>query len=304
MFQSHVGINLSETKIQLVEICYKNNSFYLENVDQSVFKDFINLNLEPEKLINILQTALNKLISKKPFNTKFVSFCLPNNFFKIVELPIEYTLTKSDLLEHLRWEISVLYPECSGIEFYIQHIEVNKTSMRNDNKAIVFALDKNMAVLLNQFCKSNNLILKFIDNAHLASNAFLHKNPGYSKNDITLSIYIDQTFSSVSALEGIYPFFFKVFNTSGSNIFYNLDKTMLNLINLGIELSAVKDILLCGQNVTDEFLSQLEMKFGLPIKKINPFERLKTEENILQNPLFISQYNSFTAAAGIAVRII
>lgn len=304
MFQNHAGINLTDTKIQLVEISYKNNSFYLENIDQSILREPLNPNLEKERLTGILQDALNKLQSKKKLTSKFVSFCLPNNFFKIIELPIEYTLTKNDLQEHLRWEISVLFPKCVDREFYIQHIEVNKSSRRNDNKAIIFALEKNIVVILNSFCTSNNLRLKFIDNAHLASNAFLYKNPGYTKNDLTFSIYIDQNHSSISALEGVYPFFFKVFKSENKNIFYNLDNAVVNLVNLGIEFNSVKDILLCGQNITDEFLSQLKNKFGLPVKKINPFEKLKTEGTITENPLFVSQYNSFTAAAGIAVRII
>ena len=304
MYQNHVGINLTETKFQLIEISYKNNSFYLENVDQSIFKEPLALSHNENELITVLQDSFNKIISRNRISSKFVSFSLANNFFNIFEIPIEHTLTKNDLNDHIKWELSVLFPESNCENFLIQHVEVNKTSIRKENKAIVFALDKSLIAVINKFCRNNNLKLKYVDNAHLASNAFLHINSEYTKNDITFSIYIDQNYSSVSALEGIYPFFFKVFNSNRNNIFYDLDTTIANLVNLGVDFSLVKHILLCGQNITDEFISILNKKYGLPLKKINPFERLKTEEAVSKNTLYNSQYNSFTAATGIAIRII
>jgi hypothetical protein len=66
VFENHTGINFSESKLQLVELSYKNNSFCLENVDQSVFKESITPLTEESKLIAILQDSFNKITSKKP----------------------------------------------------------------------------------------------------------------------------------------------------------------------------------------------------------------------------------------------
>lgn len=309
MFQNHVGINLTETKFQLVEVSYKQNSFYLENVDQVIIKEglsptFLNSSISEveSKMIAILQESFDKIISKKPLVSKYISFCLPNYFFKIFEVPYDSTLTKKDLIEHFRWELSVLYPHLEKENFLIQHIEVNKTTARSEDTAVVLILDKKIVSAINKFCKENNLELKYIDNAHLSSIAFLYLSPTFSKDGITVSFYIDQNYSSFIAVEGIYPFYFKVFDTY--KILDFIDEIFMQISKYGITLNSVEQMLICGQSITDEVIIKLENKLERKLKKINPFERLKTDSNIAKNPFYISQYNSFTAAAGIAIRII
>ncbi len=304
LFRNQVGINLTETKLQLVEISHKNDSFYLENVDQLILKESINPDLPESKLIAILQDSFTKLNQKNNLTSIYYSFCLPNNFFKIFEIPFEPTLTKKDLVEHLRWELSVLFPQIDEQNYLIQFVEVNKTYARQQSKAIVFALDKNIINCFNKFCKSNNLELKYIDNAHLASNAFLHLSKAFEKNEITLSIYIDQSYSSIAVIEGVTPFFFKVTNESGLNFLDQLQLLVKQLEEINIGLNSISKIILSGQSVTDDFLSKISTILNATIIKINPFDRLKVEEKLNSNRLITSQFNSFTAATGIAIRII
>jgi Tfp pilus assembly PilM family ATPase len=241
--------------------------------------------------------------NKKPLITSKISFVLPNNFFKIFEVPYEDSLVKKDLNEHFRWELSILYPNYNKTNFYIQHIEVDKSNVRQEKKAIILAIEKNCVSYINKFCQRNNLELKYIDNVHLASNAFLYLNKN-QPHEISLSIYIDQKYSSISAMDGVSPFYFKVLNPSVSNIFDELTGTVDKLNEFNITLKDFQQVLLYGQDITDNFESKLKKFFGLPLKKINPFERLKKEETILTNPYLRVKSNSFTAAAGIAIRII
>lgn len=304
MFKNHVGINLTESKLQLVEICYKEDSFFLENVDQSVLNEILTPSLAENKIINALQNSFDKITKKKQPASRNISFALPNNFFKIFEVPYENSLIKKDLQDHFRWEISILFPACEKDNFFIQHIEVDKSTVRREKKAIIFAIDKNFVTVINKFCLNNNLELKYIDNVHLASNAFLYLDKQQVNNEMALSIYIDQKYSSVSAADGVYPFYFRVLNSASQNILDELTIAVKKLNEFNISLSDFKKILLYGQDVTEEFENKLKFFFGLPLKKINPFERLKTEEGILKNPYYRIKFNSFTAATGIAIRIV
>ena len=58
--------------------------------------------------------------------------------------------------------------------------DINKNDICNIPTAIVFAIDKKYLKMLHKFCVRNNLILKYIDNAHIASNTFLKYE---NKND-------------------------------------------------------------------------------------------------------------------------
>jgi len=304
VFENHAGLNFCETKLQLVELSYKNNSFCLENVDQSIFKENLAPEITETKLIAILQDAFNKIISKKPLNTKFVSFTLPNSYFNIFEIPFDSSLTRKDLLQHFRWEISILYPNADCENFFIQHIEVNKSTIRTEPKAIVFALRKDIVKTIHRFCQANNLELKFVDNAHLASNAFLYMDKSLAKNEIVYSLYIDQNYSSFTAIEGVNPFYFQVLNENGSAIFNEFDIIRKQLNELELNSEDVKELILYGQSITKEFEDRIIEKFNLPLRKINPFDRFHVDDEMKKNPHYSVQYNSFSAATGIAIRII
>ncbi|MEJ5352280.1 MAG: hypothetical protein WHS65_11900 [Melioribacteraceae bacterium] len=307
MFENHIGINLTETKFQFVEVSYKQNSFYLENVDQVIFKE----NLSPSlmkgfnsfiesKFISNLQESFNKIISKKNPVSKYASFSLPDEFFFIFEIPFDPILTKKDLIEHFKWELSVLHPYLDINDYLIQHIEVNKTSVRKEECAVVFSLNKNIVNAINKFCKSNNLELKYIDNAHLSSTAFLHLLENTDNENITFSFYIDQNYSSFAAIENKYPFYFKMIDTL--KILEGIDEILIQLSKYGI--NSANQITICGQSITDEVILKLEEKFNQKLKKINPFERFKIDDTLKKNPFYSSQFNSFTAATGMALRVI
>ena len=304
MFKNHIGINLTEAKLQLVEISFKDDSFYLENVDQTIHSENLNDSFPEEKLIAILQSSFDKIVKRKPINSKSISFALPNNFFKIFEVPYDDSLVKKDLHEHFRWEISILFPEGDKNNYFIQHIEIDKSTVRKEKKAIIFAVSKNLVSAIHKFCRQNTLDLKYIDNAHLASNAFLSLSRQPAKGEITLSIYIDQKFSSVSALDGILPFYFQVLNPSDQNIYDELTRAVDKLKDFGLSLTDFSRVLLFGQDLTDDFENKMKNYFGSSILVINPFERLKKEESIVNNPLYRIKFNSFAAAAGIAIRIV
>lgn len=304
MFKNHIGINLTETKLQLVEISFKDDSFYLENVDQTIHTENFSTSFSEDKLISILQSSFDKIAKRKPLNSQSVSFALPNNYFKIFEIPFDESLVKKDLNEHFRWEISILFPECDKDDFFIQHIEVGKSAVRREQKAIIFAVAKILVTAINKFCKQNDLNLKYIDNAHLASNAFLYLDKQRADNEITMSIYVDQKFSSISAMDGIFPFYFKVLDPSAQNIFDELTAAVNKLNDFNLSLNNFNRVVLYGQDLTDEFENKMKNFFGPSLKIVNPFERLKTEESTLKNPLYRIKFNSFTAATGIAIRIV
>ncbi len=304
MFNNHAGINLTETKLQVVEINYRDDSFYLETVDQIIHAESFNPNLSDEKIISILQNSFDKINKRKQLITKNISFSLPNNFFKIFEIPYDDSLVKKDLLEHFRWEMSILFPECDPNNFLLQHIEIDKSTLRKEKRAIIIAIDKKHVASINKFCDRNNLQLKFIDNVHLASNAFLYLEKQSIENEVCLTIYIDQKFSSLSGVQGVYPFYFKVLNPDSQNIFEELTDAVKKMEDYRLHISDFSKVLLYGQDVTEEFENKLKSFFGLPLKKVNPFEKLKINDEMKNNPFYKIKYNSFTSATGIALRII
>lgn len=304
MFNNHAGINLAEAKLQIVEITYKGSSFYLENVDQTFHTENLDPSVSESKMISILQESFKRITKKKSLISKNISFAIPNNFFKIFEVPYDDSLVKKDLYDHFKWEISILFPDCDADNFYVQHIQVDKTEIRKEKCAVIFAIDKTIVSVINKFCLHNNLTLKYIDNAHLASNAFLYLDRKNEERELSLSIYIDQNYSSIAALEGVHPFYFDVVRPPVQNIFDSLTSSISKIEAFNLSITDFSSVFFYGQDLTEEFESKIRNHFKIPIKKIDPFERLKVDEAVYNNTFYKVKSNSFTAAAGIAIRII
>ena len=101
---NQLGLNITEEKLQLVELNYTGNSCYLENIDEEYFEELISSETKEAKFIYILQNAFNEIILRNPINANKVSVSLPLSFFNTFEIPAEQNLTGSDFDEYLEWE--------------------------------------------------------------------------------------------------------------------------------------------------------------------------------------------------------
>ena len=78
---NQTGLSITEDKVQLVEIISKENTFYLENVDEEYFEESLFENTKESKFIHILQNAFNEIILRKPLTSGKISITIPPSFF-------------------------------------------------------------------------------------------------------------------------------------------------------------------------------------------------------------------------------
>ncbi len=305
LFQNHVGVNLTASKIQLVEIVFKQEGFYLENVDEEILDEGFKEELTEKKLISILQNSFNKISSRTKLSSKNLSFTLSNEFFKICELPYDDSLVKKDLLDHFRWEISVLFPTVNKDDIFIQHIEADKSNIRNQKKALILGLNKKLITVLHRFSIKNGFDLKYVDNSHIASNAIIVVEGLSSAHEIIGSLLVeDNNKCSLMILDGNYPVYFKYNEDSGLPLIDYLKKELTAIRESGKINGTVKKLFLFGSNLTDPFLNDLRSNFSLAIVRCNPFTKLRVNESMEKNNYYKRQYFSFSASTGIALRII
>ena len=60
---------------------------------------------------------------------------------------------------------------------------------------------------------------------------------------------------------------------------------------------------IAGEDISLSIVKSLSEAVGLDFKLFNPFEKIKADTNLYQNKCFLEKYNSFSPAAGIALRI-
>lgn len=300
----HAGLNISGNKLQLVDTVHKDDGLYLENVDEEWFEENIDFTKPESQFVSILQNAFNKILLRKPLLSSNISFTLPFEFFHITRIPYEQTLTNNDLKDHFKWELSVLFPPSSPDDFIVQYIETSKSDIVEPGEAIIIAIKKEVVKRLHKFASKNNLVLKYIDNAHISCNPFIaYANKDYEKG-VFCSFYCDENYFSTIILDGKNPIFFSSvkFNEL-SEIPILLAKEFSRMKKMKINSDLISKYFYCGVMPKDVVVNPIIREFDINIININPFNSLKIKGSTDFTKFHQHENNSFTPATGIALRM-
>ncbi len=305
LFQNHAGINVTSSKIQLVEVNYKDDCFYLENADEEFFNEFINFGSKETKIISVLQNAFNEIILRKPLNCNSVSFAFPHEFFRIIELPYEETLVKDDLLENIKWELSVLYPETLNEEMLIEPVQIPKNIGTKTAKIIIIAAFKRYIKIVHKFCVRNNLNLKYVDNVHTAANQLIAMEAVSNTDTLTATVFLGEKDFSFSILKNSFPIHFSVNKfKNAADILNKISICREKISEKNIQANDIEKIYVFGDLVSDNFTAQLENLFNISVVRYNPFKRIKISGSLKNGEYISDKNNSFVSAAGIAFRLV
>ena len=304
-FFIHAGLNVSGTKLQVVELLGSADGVRLDNLNEVVFAEEIDYKSDNEtKILTQFQTAFDEFRISKPFKSKKLSFSLPLEMFYIAQLPFDSTLLHRDIMEVIRWEFSVMFPFLNPEELILQYLEVEKNMIFTKNTALVYAIERKYLKILNKFCVQNDLNFGYIDNAHLASERALALSDSIIKQGLKLSVYVsEKLLSIILSLDGK-TISQRVHMLESQNdiqqiIEHELSPTKTKNIMNGLVQAAY----ITGESATDALAKKLSEKTGMTFVSFNPFDKLTTTPKILESKLYTQNFNSFSSAAGIAYRI-
>lgn len=302
---THAGINVSGTKLQLVEIVGSPDGVLLDSLNEVIFTEPIDFKSENEtKILSQFQTAFDEFRIEKPFKSKKLSFSLPLEMFYIAQLPFENTLLHRDIMEEFKWEFSVMYPFLNPEDLILQYLEVEKNMIFTKNSAVVYAIERKYLKILNKFCVQNDLNLGYIDNAHLASERALALSKSVIKLGLRLSVYVSKKLLSIIlSLDGK-TISQKVYKLENQDAIHQLiERELSPTRSKNIMKGLVKAAYITGEISTDALAKNLSDKTGITFISFNPFDKLSTTPKIQESSLYSQKFNSFSSAAGIAYRI-
>lgn len=302
-FETHAGFSISENKLQLVEVAFDGNEFYLKNLNEVYFNEPLLMKDEKEtKILSLLQSAFNELIITTPLSTNKVSFSLPLNLFHAIQLPFDNTLLYKDLMYEFQWEFSVMFPHLSSDDLVIQFYEIEKNFFVSDNNAIVVAMNRKYIKSILDFCKRNHLQLSFIDNTHFAADRTLMANNLLNQDAVVVSLAMSQNILSIELLFYGKPFFCKWFNIKDvSEIIPSIKNVLTSVSSLKHE--QINYAVYFGEEFGPTLLSQIQESLNISIKPVDPFLHLHINDELKQTNKFIQNASHFSSAAGIAFRI-
>jgi Tfp pilus assembly PilM family ATPase len=304
-FENHAGFTVTGSKLQLVEVINKTGQFVLENVDEAYFNESLDIEKDKEtKIISLLQGAYNELIIKNPLQSTSASFTLPFELFYTMQAPYDNTLLHEDLVEEFRWELSVLYPYMPVKDLVVQYIEIEKNELVSYNTALVFAIPRKFLQLIYEFCQKNNLKLKFIDNAHTASDRALSLSSPFTEKGTILSIYFGTKFLSSFINYDGKPIYHKVIPFNDASEVPGIIKSQVTSDEfIKINKNLVNASFITGEDLSSSLVESLRDSTNFDLIHFNPFSKIKPEAKLIGNKCYSEKFNSFSAAAGMAFRL-
>lgn len=301
-FETHAGFSISEAKLQIVEVAFDGGEFFLNKLNEVYFDEPLLIKDEKEtKTLTLLQNAFNELILSSPLTTNKVSFSLPLNLFKTIQLPFDNTLLYKDLIYEFLWEFSVMYPHLNADELVLQYYEIEKNFFIKESNAIVVATNRKYLKLILDFCKRNQLQLSFIDNAHFAADRTLIANNLLSQDAVVVSLCLSQNILSVELLFYGKPFVCKWFSLKNISEIIPSVKSVLSSVP-SLKQEQINYAVFCGDDFRPALISQIEENLALTLKPIEPFISLPVSEELRENK-FLENTSRFSSAAGIAFRV-
>lgn len=304
-YQNHAGFQVSSNKLQVVEVNNVNKQFVLENIDEEFYSDFFSFRDQETKFISVLQNTFNELTFRKPLTSNFISFTLPSTVFSFFDLPYDEGLTKKDFEEYINWELSVLMPGFSRNELAVQSIKLDNSRLRKGKNVIVSVIPKNVIQALSKFCLRNNLNLRYVDNEHFASNNLLHLQNKITTDSISLTLLIRENYFSLTLLEGSLPVYFTISKYKGMNeLVFTLQKEIKRVFDNVNSDKNISNSFLFGDYFSEPVVEKIKSETGFMFEALDPFKNIKMSEGLAARKVRVKQPAQFSAAAGIAYRLV
>ena len=295
---NQIGVSITESSIQLVEIVNKEDKIFLENVDEEYFEESLYETTKEAKFIHILQNAFNEIILRSPLKSNKISVTLPPSYFRIFEIPADKNLTKNDLNEYIKWELTKLFPDENADNLVTQKLVLDTPTFQSYKRVLIYSINENILRRIHKFCVRNSLTLKYIDNAHVASSALIDDDSNI------LSIYAESKDLSIILY-------------SNNNIFYQVQKQFNSisqipelisstndeikereLLSKGVELSYMD-----GISTTNELKNSISTTNNISFKDFAPFSKLEISDNLINSNLVTENAAKFASATSIALRL-
>jgi Tfp pilus assembly PilM family ATPase len=301
-FQRCVGINLTASKLQFVEIEKESDHLRVDNLGQTFISPPIIYDVQDETLIQQqLQAAFDELRIRNPISSNIASFTLPPELFITIQLPYEANLTHKEIREEFNWEISQLFPFISVEELAIKFYELDGSFLPGRNNALVVALNKNFLLLIKNFCLKNNLTPKLVDNASITANSFINSYLQNGKKSATINIFNSKNSITLFINISSKPAFVKVFQKQDDYINKLIGEISRDDFREVVN-NSFKSAILSGEGLDGELLAEIGRGTELVFEKFNPFEVVKFKPELRKDEITSDQFSSFTSAIGIASR--
>jgi Tfp pilus assembly PilM family ATPase len=225
---------------------------------------------------------------------------IPNSYFKIFELPTDKNLTKNDLDEYIKWEISKLFPAKGKDYFSFNKIIIDSLNYKSVKTVLVYAIPTFLLKRIHKFCHRNSLKLSLIDNSHTSVIPLIQADSNL-KN--ILSVHIENNMIAVLLMrDGKINAYNRKAIINISEIHHLIKNMIEELRDRKLLTENIDRVYASGNSFNTELKKNIEHKNNISIIELNPFNNFEISENLKNNKFTLENKSKFITAASLALR--
>ena len=309
-----LGISLSDNNLLFAEIISLRERMEITQLaslrmdDAFDFKTIAQSKNIAEKISNSILSALRM----KGISPQKVALSIPDRMGLIRLLPIDSSLEKKEISEHLLWEVdqSVL----SGRDDYITDFSCLPSEVQDYTRVLLVAVRKTVINIIKQAFGPTGLSLTAIDFDIFTAIRALEENYELRDNSYNLIIQFLPTYIQAVVLQGAELIYIEDFphpgntetDATGRNlemaefVYNNISKLILRSLP-NKEVSDIDRIFLFGRALPVGLLEDLQDLFSAPVDVVNPFNKIMLSSKA-EESLGTHDPHDFLIAVGAALR--
>jgi len=310
-----IGISLRDHHLRMTEVTFGPKVRKVINIAKSETRiPFSFEAIEDRSTISTLGEDINSLFDASGFEYNKVALSIDSDFVLIKKIPIDATLDKNELQEHINWEVSQLM--ISQPDHFIIDYEMLEYSDRfNQAKQVVIVIVRKVVVdYLREVFAATNLQLQAIDVDVFSAQRVLTEVYDLSGDQKIALIDIRKSNLQFSIIyQGFYLVIEVAYPTDeGIEVSTGKEEHLARIISkelrriildnkLGKSVEDMNEVYLYGDGVEDGIIELLSQAHNVNLHRFNPFEKVNLSES-LTNSEITNHPESFVVSFGAAIK--
>jgi Tfp pilus assembly PilM family ATPase len=296
--ERYLGIILEHTQITAVEIAHSPKGHTLTAAgsfvssmlfdNQDVFSQSGATQRE-RKFAQELSSFLKSIGSA----AAMMSFGLNTRMVMLDSVPMDATLSQSEIDQHVRWELAHYMANAMPQSYSISALPLESDG--SVTTTAIIAVRKTFVNFLSHVCTLIGGNLNIVDVDHFtAENALLYNYPDISAKNIILA-GVDEESMDASVMR----------NGAATRIITfsrNDDGGIASLASLAKEVNP-DTLYMHGRLVTPELVEQIKSTISTPVETVDPFVKVNLPKTIKNYEDVFQHRHEFAAAVGLALRM-
>jgi Tfp pilus assembly PilM family ATPase len=291
-----VGLSISGGGIQAVELDRSGPTTTLLSIDEWENTLPTTSGNGSGEGLQEFQRLFNKFVRENQIRARRMSMSLDTAMLFLNSMPVEQGLTRSEINDHVKWELSQYFPDTNVSEFITDVHILTERANEPYNEALSVSLRRHDAATIQRAAQAAGMELAIVDADHFAADTALRVNyPDTYRKYIAL-IGVKENRLDISLMR----------NGSLESYRYIIVQSNQEIIqgiaSLARKTPGIYSMTVYGPYLDRDLLTHIRRGSPILVEALNPLRHVNVSDTLrLAEHLTVPSYR-FAAAVGVALR--